>query len=61
MIGYSNIRGAEEMLQEAWDEADGEMTFEGIVRVILDYHAQFDEDYDIGTIEDPFEQFEDFA
>ena len=60
MMGYSNIRSAEELLQEAWDEAEGELTFDTILRVILDYHAQFDpEDVEgnlIGEIEDPFDE-----
>lgn len=60
MMGYSSIKSAEEMLQEAWDEAGGEITFEEIVRVILNYHAQYDPDVEdeiIGTVEDPFEPY----
>jgi hypothetical protein len=56
MMGYRNYESAEDMLQKAWDAADGEITFDAILKVILDYHGQFDEEIDdiIGEVEDPF-------
>lgn len=48
------MRTAEEILQEFWEDADGEMTFEDIVRAMEEYASQWKGDYEIGYIEDPF-------
>ena len=47
----------EEILQEYWNEADGEITFDKIIEAHQEFLAQFDEDENeiMGTVEDPFE------
>jgi|WetSurSiteA1Bulk_404760.scaffolds.fasta_scaffold102796_2 hypothetical protein len=49
------MRTAEEILQEYWDDNEGEMTFEDILRAMEDYAGQWKEDYELGTVDDPFE------
>jgi hypothetical protein len=49
------MRLAEDILQEFWDDCEGEMTPENIIRAMEAYAGQWKDDYDLGTIEDPFE------
>jgi len=50
------MRSFEEILQEHWDDAEGEMTFDDIIIAHNDFMAQFDDNdkYLMGVIDDPF-------
>jgi len=50
------MRSFEEILQEHWDDAEGEMTFDDIIIEHNDFMAQFDDNdkYLMGVIDDPF-------
>ena len=55
------MRSFEEILQEYWDDAEGEMTFDRIVEAQQEFMSQFDENdkYILGVIDDPFNTEED--
>ena len=51
------MRSFDEILQEHWDDAEGEMTFDDIIEAHQEFMSQFDENdkYILGQIDDPFE------
>ena len=55
------MRSFEEILQEHWDDAEGEMTFDSILEAHQEFMSQFDENdkYILGVIDDPFNTEED--
>jgi len=57
------MRSFDEILQEHWDDAEGEMTYEGIIEAHQEFMSQFDENdkYMLNAIEDPFDSDSDYT
>ena len=51
------MRSFDEILQEHWDDAEGEMTMDDILNAHQEFMSQYDENdkYILGLIDDPFE------